>query len=261
MIWTASAGALVVLALFVQSSGATRQSPSGDTCTAAGNGDTYTVVITLPSSLSQQGAFAFAAPGAKIKSITAQGMQGSFSTQGLPAGTSGALDLDGAAATPGSSVTAVVTTSGPVTGSFTVVPASSTSSGTQMTYFDPIPCGVSKATTPSNKFTVARRATYDSAAGVWHLAVTISGPGKVSGIELEPTVGTGATATVTAKSLVQTKSKTLESGGAVTLALRPTSRGLAALKAAGSIKAKLSVVFDPKDGKSATKIVSLTLTK
>jgi hypothetical protein len=249
------------LAFFVPASGAASQAASGDTCTAAGSGTNYTLVVTLPSTVSEQGAFAFGASGVTIKSIRSQGTQGSFSTQALPSATTGAWDLTGAAAPAGSSVTVALTTSGSVTGSFTVVPASSASSGTPVTYFDPIVCEVTKVTVPSSKLTVNRHVSYDRAAGVWHLAVTISGAGKVSAIQLEPTVGTGGTATVTAKSLVQSKSKTLKSGGKVTLALKPTSSGLAALKAKGSIKAKLTVAFDPKDAKSVTKIISLTLVK
>jgi hypothetical protein len=254
-------GAIMFLTMGVQASGAARQSASGDTCSAAGSSGTYTLVISLPSGAAEQGAFAIGAQGIRITSIKAPGNSGTFSTKSLPAKTTGAWLLAGSGAPPGSSVTAAVKTSGQVTGSFTVVPGSSTSSGTSVTYFDPIVCEVSKAVIPSSKFTVAPRASYDSAVGAWHLGVNISGAGTVSVNELEPTVGTSGSKQQTTKSLVHSRKRTLKSRGTVTMTLQPTASGLVALKTNGSIKVKLVVAFAPTGGKSASKIIRLTLKK
>jgi hypothetical protein len=251
-------GAIMFVTMGVQGSGAARQSASGDTCTAVGSGGTYTLVISLPSSAAEQGVFAIGAQGIRITSIQAPGNQGTFSTKSLPAKTTAAWLLAGSAP-PGASVTAAVKTTGQVAGSFTVVPGSSTSSGGPITYFDPIVCDVSKAVIPSGKFTVAPRAKYDSAIGAWHLGVNISGAGTVSVNELEPTVGTLGAKQQTAKSLVQSRMRTMKSRGAVTMALRPTASGLVALRTNGSINVKLVVAFAPKGGKSATKVIRLTL--
>lgn len=259
--WSAGAGALVSLAVLVPTSAATSRTPSGDTCAATGSGTSYALVVTLPSSASEQGAFAFGAPGLVVKSINAPGNPGTFSTKGLPAKTTGSWVL-ASPTPPGSSFSASLTTSQPVTGSFNVVPAMSSGTAmTAMTYLDPIPCEVSKVTIRVGKLTVASHATYVSAIRAWHLAVTINGAGVVSAIELEPTVGTLTPAQKTAKSRVQARSKGLKSAGTLTLTLKPTSVGLAALRKSGSIKVKLTVSFSPTGGKPGSKIVSLTLKK
>jgi len=252
----AGAGALAFLAALAPTSSATSQSPSGDTCSATGSGTTYTLVINLSSSAPEQGGFAFGASGVSVKSIRTPGNPGSFSTKGLPARTTGAWILTGPGVPPGATVTLALTTSGSFAGtSFTVVPASSTSSSPQMTYYDPVICDVTKTVLPSNKFTIHYPVKYVSAARVWHLTITTSSAGTVSATEVEPTVGQK-----TAKSLVQARSRTLKSGGTTTLTLRPTASGVAALKSNnGSIKVRLTIGFAPKDGKSASKVISLTL--
>ena len=196
-LWTV--GAIMFLTMGVQASEAARQSASSDTCAAAGSGDTYTLEISLPSSASEQGVFAIGAQRIRITSITAPGNSGTFSTKSLPAQTTGAWRLSGPGAPPGSSVTAAVKTSGQVAGSSTVVPGGSIAEGASVTYFDPIACEVSKAVIPSSKFTVAPRASYDSAIAAWHLGVSVSGAGTVSVNELEPTVGTVRSQAATAK--------------------------------------------------------------
>jgi hypothetical protein len=153
---------------------------------------------------------------------------GGFSTQNLPAYTTAAwVQMD---AKPGASVTASLTTSGPVTGSFTVVPATATTGGAPMTYLDPVVCPLIKGTPlPSNRFTVQTRVTYDAALGSWYMYVTVPGPGRVN-------IGSKGT-------------------------LVPTTAGKAALKSAGSIRLRLIVEFSPKNGKPANKVLALTLTK
>jgi hypothetical protein len=217
-------------------------------------------VVTLPSNASEQGGFAVGVSGVKITRIQAPGNLGTFSTRSLPAHTTAAWLLT-SAAVPGSSVSMTLAASGRGTGSITVVPGSTTSNGAPTTYFDPISCDVSQVTIPSGRFTVNPHVPYDSAVGGWHLSVTISGAGVVSALEAEPTVGTTTSKQLTAKPLVQSRSQGLKSRGTVTLTLRPTSLGLAALKAHGSIKVKLNVAFSPKDGKSTPKLVTLTLKK
>jgi hypothetical protein len=251
----------VLVAALAPASSAKSLAPSGDTCSATGSGTTYTLAVTLPSSAAEQGAFAVGASGVTVSSIGAPGNQGSFSTTGLPARTTGAWVLSGPGAPPGSTVTLALTLSGSFAGtSFTVVPATSTSSSPQVTYYDPVTCSVTRTVIPSNKFTIHYPVKYVSAARVWHLTVTTAGAGTVSATELEPTVGTLAPSQKTAKSLVQARSKTMKTGGTVTLTLRPTAKGLAALKSNhGSIKVKLTIGFAPKDGKSRTKVISLTL--
>jgi hypothetical protein len=258
----AVAGALAFLAALAPTASATSQSPSGDTCSATGSGTTYTLAINLPSSTPEQGGFALGGSGVSVKSIRAPGNPGSFSTKGLPAHTTGAWILTGPGVPPGATVTLALTTSGSFAGaSFTVVPASSTSGGSpQMTYYDPVVCDVTRSVLPSNKFTIHYPVKYVSAARVWHLTIITSSAGTVSATEEEPTVGTAGSIQKTAKSLVQARRKTLKSGGRITLVLTPTARGIAALKANnGSIKVRLTIGFAPKDGKPASKVISLTL--
>jgi hypothetical protein len=96
---------------------------------------------------------------------------------------------------------------------------------------------------------------------VWHLAVVIPGPGVVSATQQESSVGGQGSGSTTGKSQVHVQSKGLSSAGAVTLALKPTAAGLAALAKNGSLTVKLAVEFSPKGGKPASKILRLTLKK
>jgi hypothetical protein len=248
----------VPAAFLVSPAGAMVQAASGDTCTASGNGTSYTLSITLPANASPQGGFAFGAPGVKVSNINIAGTNGSLSTQNLPANTT-AQWLLSSTPKPGDTVTAVLTTSGPVTGSFTVVAASSPPSST---FFDPFACAVNTGTpAPSNVFTVDQHITYDSAAGAWHLVVTVPGAGTVTGTQALATAAGSGSKAVAGKSLIQTRKVVATAAGKLTLSLRPTAGGNAALKKSGSIKLKMTVAFNPKNGKSATKILSLTLKK
>ena len=62
---------------------------SGDTCTATGTGNEYTLHITIPAG-SQQYGFAFGASGATVTNADIPGTDGSFSTQNLAPNTTGA---------------------------------------------------------------------------------------------------------------------------------------------------------------------------
>jgi hypothetical protein len=249
------AAVIALAASLAGAAGATTRSPSGDTCTATGTGTAYTLNITIPSGTPQQFGFAFGAAGTAVTNIDVPGSDGTFSSQNVPSSTTGAW-VTLSPLMPGSAV-ASLTTRAPVTGAFRVVPASST----QSTFLDPITCTLSPSLTPvpSSAFTVNHHVTYDSKAHGWHLGVAISGRGTVSALQLEPTVGTTSSKSLTAKSLVQARNAGLKSRGTVTLLLKPTALGSKTLAAKGSISVKLSVIFAPTGGKSATKVVSLNL--
>ena len=230
----------------------------GDACSASGAGTSYTLNITVPSGASPQYGFAFGATGATVTNIDIGGAEGTLSTAGLPAKTTGAW-FTVSPILPGSSV-ASIATSAPVTGGFSVVPASSAQP--TPAYLDPITCAIAQGSAPpTHVFTVTQRVAYSPTAHGWHLVVTIPGPGNVSARQLEPTVGTSTASSVTAKSLVQARNLGLKTAGKVTLTLKPTAAGQAALNKIGSIKLKLDVVFDPAGGTSGSKILSLTLRK
>ena len=251
-------GAFMPAAFLVGPAGAASQAPTGDTCTATGNGTAYTLTIMLPGDAPQQGGFAFGATGVKVTNINIAGYTGSLSTQSLPPNTTGQWLMSNPPR-PGESVTAVLATSGPVSGSFRVIAASSPPSGT---FFKQFMCSVSHgAPVPGNVFTVNQHVTYDSAAGAWHLAVTVPGAGTVTGIQAVATAAGSGSKQVAAKSSIESRKVVAKSAGNYTLTLRPNARGEAALKSGGSIKLKMTVAFNPKDGKSASKLLSLTLKK
>ena len=169
----------VPAAFLVSTAGAASQLPSGDTCTASGDGNSYTLTITLPPNASPQGGFAFGAKGVKVTNINVAGEVGSLSTQSLPPNTTGEW-LTASPPRPGESVTAVLTTSGRVTGSFRVIAASSPPSGS---FFKEVLCAVQHGSpVSSNLFTVNPNVSYDAAARAWHLHVTVPGAGTVTGI-------------------------------------------------------------------------------
>jgi hypothetical protein len=228
------------------------QSPTGDTCVVNGNGTAYTVVINLPPNAPEQGGFAFGASGVKITNvrITDTGGGGSLSTQNLPANTTAAWNLAGPTAVPGASITASLTTSAPVTGSFSVVPAN----GQHTAYYDPIVCEFPKGTpTPSNKFTVQRQFIYNAASGTWHSFVSVPGPGKVNYSQRKTRPSD------TAALLVRSGTVSVRAAGKVKLTLRPTAAGKSALAKSRSITLSLSIEFSPKNGKPANKLFTVTL--
>jgi hypothetical protein len=239
----------VAAAFLASTSGAVIQSPTGDTCTASGNGTAYTVSVTLPSDAPQQGGFAFGATGVTVRNIVGSGTQGTFSTRNLAANTTGEWLLSNPPM-PGGSINAVLTTSGPVTGSFTVVAAKFPPSA----FFDPFRCAVETVFIPSNAFTAEQHFTYDPATGTWSEFVTVPGPGTVSFVQAVVTAGAAAS-----KPLIQSGKVSVKSAGKAKLTLKPTAAGKAALKSSGSIKLTVSVSFAPTDGKSATKVLSLIL--
>jgi hypothetical protein len=256
--WRVATCGAALGAFLVSPAGATVQASAGDTCTASGNGTSYTLVITLPANAPAQGGFAFGATGVKVTNINIAGNAGSLSTDNLPPRTS-AQWLMTNSPKAGELVTAVLATTGPVTGSFTVVAASSPPSST---FFDPFACAVSRsAPAPSNAFTVNRHVTYSSTAGAWHLRVTVPGPGTVSGRQAVAASAGSTSKPVFAKSLVQSRLVVAKSSGTFTLTLRPTPTGSAALRKSGSIRVKLIVAFSPKGGRSATKVLSFALRK
>ena len=249
-------GLLVPAAFLVSPAGAASQAPTGDTCTATGAGTSYTATITLPGNAPQQGGFAFGATGVKVTNINIAGYTGSLSTSSLPPNTTGQWLMSNPPR-PGESVSAVLTTTGRVTGSFRVIATSSPPSGT---FFKQFMCAVSHGTpVPGNAFTVNQHVTYDSAAGAWHVVVTVPGPGTVTGIQAVATAAGSGSKQVAEKTSILSRKVVATSAGKFTLTLRPNARGTTALKSSGSIKLKMTVAFNPKDGKSASRILSLTL--
>jgi hypothetical protein len=245
--------AFVVAALSASSATGAVPQLTGDTCVAAGNGTSYALTLTLPSDAPAQYGFAFGAPGGTVTNVVIAGSEGTLSTRSLPANSSGSW-ITMTALMPGT-VVADLTTSRAVTGAFTVTPASATAP----TFFGPIGCEVAHAVLPSRSFSVDRNLHYVAASHDWRLGVTIASPGVVSAIEPEPTVGTGGSVQHTATALVQTRRLGLKSPGTVTLVLRLTSLGETKLAMSSVLKVKLEVTFSPKDGKSASKVVNLTL--
>ena len=246
----AVAGMSVAAAFMVATSGAAVQTPTGDTCTASGSGTAYTLSITLPPNAAQQGGFAFGAPGITVTNIKSS-TQGSFSTQNLSPSTTGEWLL-AYPAVVGATVTASLTTSGPVTGSFTVVTAQVPPSGS----FAPFLCEVSSGVASSNAFTASQQPSYDSANGTWHELVTVSGPGTVRAVQ-----EIAANQVTMPKLLIDSSTVAAKSAGTFALTLRLTGDGKKALAASGLLKLKLSITFSPKDGRAANRVLSLTLRK
>jgi len=251
---TALSGVLLLAALSVAAAGArVKAQPSGDSCTATGSGSLYTLHISLPPGAQQFGR-AFGARGASIENAVIPGANGNFTTQGAAANTTVVWLSDAPLAT---SNVVTLTTTGPAS-SLTVVPASSS----QPEYFSPITCRFASASGPKGaSFDIGRQGAFTVAAGAWPLPVTIPEAGTVSARQLEPTVGTGAAAAVTPKPLIQVRRAALKTGGKVTLMLRPTSKGTAVLRTGKPLHVTLHVTFDPADGGSASKSVTLTLRK
>jgi hypothetical protein len=246
-------GVSALVACLVGGAGAATRAQTGDTCTAAGNGTAYTLNVTIPSGAPQQFGFAFGS-NARVTNINVAGTTGTLSTLNLPSKTTGAW-ITQSPLLPGAAVASVTTSAG-VKGSFMVVPASST----QGAFYGPLTCTLSPGKVlGSSAFTVANHAAFISSARAWHLVVSVGAAGTVSANQLEQTTGTGGSKQSTAKSLVQARKLVLRSRGKVTLTLRPTAQGEKALAANGVIKVKLDVAFAPTGGKSASKIISLTL--
>jgi len=254
-------GVLGVAATLAASSGALAYVPSGDTCSVTGTGTTYTVVINIGANSPEQGGFAIGAPGGvKITAINvAESSGGGGTSQGgrplttnLPANTSAGWVLGNPAAVPGSSITAGLTTSGPTTGSFTIVPTNTTAT----TWFDPVVCQHPIGTAvPSNKFTAKKTATFDSKSQTWRTMVTVPGPGTLNYVH--KTLAAGGTP----KPLVKSGRVSASKAGQVALILRLTPAGTSALASSGAVKLSLNIQFSPKGGKPANKVVTLTLKK
>jgi hypothetical protein len=232
---------------------ATARVAATDTCAATGAGTSYTLRITVAPG-SQQFGFAFGAPGARITDAAISGSNGSFSTQGLPLGTSGAWISDAPVPTT-SSVT--LTTDKPTGGSFKIVPATTQ----QPVYTTPVMCTRSNVVpSRTTALKVGSSASYDSAAHVWHLRVAVPAAGTISAKQPEATVGTSTSAQITTTTDIQVRRTIVKSAGSYTLTLRATPKGLAHLRASSSMRVSLDVTFDATNGKSASKTISLTLT-
>ncbi|HEY3922868.1 MAG TPA: hypothetical protein VGL76_12255 [Gaiellaceae bacterium] len=247
-LWAAGA-VLALAALLAAPSGATTKAASGDTCTASGAGPAYALTITLPANATEQAGFAFGATGVKVMRIKDPGNPGKFSTQGLPANTTAVWLFSGTpAAVAGSQVTATVTMTRSISGSITVVPASATTNGAPMTFYDPIACTVVKgAPTPVTKFVVHGPFVYLKSQKLWQSYVSVPGPGRVNiGAKGSP------------KPLIHDRTYAARGAGKIRISLVPTNAGAAAM-ADGMIKLHLSVEFSPRGGRPLSKLVPLTL--
>jgi hypothetical protein len=248
--WAVALGVFAPAAFLAANSGAVTHAPSGDTCSVTGSGTSYTLVINLPENAAEQGSFAFGAPGAKVMNINAPGTGGALATDNLPANTSAAWHLT-AALVPGQSLTASLATSAPVTGSFRVVPGDAR----HTTWYDAVVCAVAKVPVVSNKFTVHKPFAYNRASGTWRGTVTVPGPGRV--IYNHRTLATGGTPSP----LVWSGKVTTWKAGTVAITLKPTPAGRTMLARSGAIKLSLTVQFSPKNGKPASKLMTLALRK
>ena len=247
-VFCASLGLLAVTAASLAGGGVA--APSGDTCTATGNGTTYALQVTLPSTAVEQGAFAVGAPGGvPITGIKDTGNPGTYSTQNLPANTGAVWVLTNPTyAAPGSQVILDVTTGQAVGGAFTVVPATAITTGQTITYLDPIQCPIQKAAPPpSNRFTVQKRFLFSG--GVWRFVVRVPGEGRV---------------TIAGKSsprlLIRTRTIPV-AAGTTRLTIVPTAAGRTALAAGRALKLELVVEFKPRGGTPSTQTIAVALRK
>lgn len=167
-----AAGAAAAALLVGTSAAAVRLAATGDSCTATGNGTSYSLNISVPSGAPAQGLLAFGAAGVSVTNVVIPGAQGTFSTHGLPASTTGAWQT--IAAMPSGSLVADLTTTGAVSGSFRVVPG--TMSPTS--FFPAISCRLESAAKPSGAFAVHGHFAYSAVAGTWHASVSVPGPGQ-----------------------------------------------------------------------------------
>jgi len=267
--------------MLVLPAGARVQVASGDVCTASGNGTQYTVRITIPAGGQRQYGFALNAVGGTVTNISIPGANGNFSTAvaSLAPNTTAGWFSD--SPIPSDSV-ATVTTSGPLK-SLTIVPnfnASAVNGGstpatgeTQPTtgapsYLDPVTCTMSATTSTQTQtqtqartatFTVAPRATWSASSRAWQLSVKVPNAGIVSAKQLMWTSAGAYGTGVAAKPLVQAHRVSAKAAGSVTLMLKPTQKGQAALETSGSFKVPLQVTFDAGSGKAGHRNITLTL--
>jgi hypothetical protein len=135
-----------------------------------------------------------------------------------------------------------------ISGSITVVPASATTNGAPMTFYDPIACTVVKgAPTPVTKFVVHGPFVYLKSQKLWQSYVSVPGPGRVNiGAKGSP------------KPLIHDRTYAARGAGKVKISLVPTNAGIKAV-ADGKMQVKLNVEFSPRGGTPRGKIVPLTL--
>ena len=246
-------GGLMSAAFFVPVINAAA-APTGDLCTASGSGTTFVLNITIPPSAPGQGGFAFGGSGITIVNITIHNYSGTPSSAGLPANTSLESLLPNQLA-PGP-IVIDITTSGPFTGPFNVVPANFPPS----MYFDPFSCPLGGAVAPSNEFMVDPRVVYDPATNRWYVTTDVPGPGTVLFGD-SPQRSESSRAAAAAAPLIKSGKVVATKAGKVKLPLVPTVAGKAALAKSGSLKVPLKITFTPTGGKAATKTVTFTLRK
>ncbi len=231
----------------------TAATSSHDTCTVTGNGTSYTLDITIPKGAPVQRGFAFLSPGVMIANLEVEGLPGSPSTSALPRGASAEWVVGGGQAGPGT-FTANVQTSAPPKGSFMVEPAGKKA----RTFYAPVTCHAVGGAV-SNTFFAGTSATYVASAHSWAEPVSVPGPGTVTYVQVftkngGPLITKGAPP----KQLVDGNEVNVTKAGKVSLVLKPTPAGTAAV-AKGPASIYLSVTYKPTDAVPQTKIVTLTL--
>jgi hypothetical protein len=240
------------LALSVVMTAASTAASSRDTCTATGNGTSYTLDITIPKGAPVQRAFAFTSPGVSIANLEVEGMPGNPATSALPHGTNAEWLVTGQAL-PGT-FTANVETSAAPRGSFTVEAVGKT----KKILFAPVTCHAAGGAV-SNTFSAAGSATYSPSTHSWTESVTVPGPGTVTYVQVftqngGPLITNGPPP----EQLVEGNEVNVAKAGQVPLTLKPTSAGTAAV-AKGSASIYLSVTYKPTNAVPQTKILTLTL--
>lgn len=249
-----AAALLVPVAMLVPPAEARTAVPSGDTCTATKSGTSYSIQVNGTASAQQVG-LAFGAPGVTITNVVIPGSNGQFTTQGLPAGTSGAWVAENPL--PGAPI-ATLTVTGTATGAF-VIAAKPTVAGA---WSDLVTCAAGSSappvSTPKATVSVNPKLVYVPSKKLWQLKVKISTAGVVGGVQLVPTHGSPTSSKPkTAKSGFQTH-RVARAAGTVTLLFHATATGVQTLAKDGKATIRFQLSFTPTGGGTVTKLVSLT---
>lgn len=216
--------------------------PAGDTCSATGSGMNYTLTVILGQNSPEQYGFAIGAQGTTVTAASSGNATTTTTTTTtaaptLPSGTTASWRL-GQAVVPGDTVTISVATGATVTSGFTVVPYDQIHN----TWFDAVGCQLSKVAPPSNAFTLG---SFVHKGSVWAARVKVASAGRLTVAQ------DGGT-----KLLVATTRTSVH--GNATATVRLTAAGRRAI-AARAVKLKISVEFEPTNGKPRTRVVTLTL--
>jgi hypothetical protein len=225
---------------------------SGDTCTYNGSGSTYTVNIVAGAGVQQYG-FAVSAPGVTVTNISVPGKNGNFGASSQPAGTTGNWGGWTSDEALTGSIVATLSISGTPSGKFTIIPEGQNSST-----YDEVTCSLHVNPAKPVLDIHVKAPSYSKSAHAWRMLVKVPVAGTLSAVQ-PLTTNVTPIKQLKAKALVQTHSIGTQTGGMLTLTLRPTSSGSIVLASKSVINVKLRVTFNAQDGRSAHKTVSLAL--